>query len=58
MYTVKGYEVKNIKIEPGCYEIFAPDTNGKQVEMYVDPITGEQAAGQSNDDSDHGNDDS
>ncbi len=43
MYSGKGYDVKNIKIESGCYEIYALDTKGARVEIIVDPMTGEQA---------------
>ncbi|KKL71195.1 hypothetical protein LCGC14_2097340 [marine sediment metagenome] len=40
MYVEQGYEVKNIKIDEGCYEIYGIDANGERVEIYVDPVTG------------------
>lgn len=40
MYVEQGYEVKNIKIDEGCYEIYGIDDNGERVEIYVDPVTG------------------
>lgn len=41
MYVDKGFDVKNIKIEDGCFEVYAKDANGARVEIYVDPVTGE-----------------
>lgn len=35
----KGWEVKNIKIDDGCYEAYAIDETGARVESYFDPQT-------------------
>lgn len=39
-FVEKGYDVRNVKIENGCYEVYALDTNKARVELYVDPVTG------------------
>ncbi|MGB7317681.1 MAG: PepSY domain-containing protein [Planktotalea sp.] len=49
MYAEKGYDVKNLKSEDGCYEIYALDAKGKRVELLVDPMSGE-LLGTENDD--------
>lgn len=36
-----GYEVRRVKTENGCYELYAIDKNGAKVELYFDPVTGE-----------------
>ncbi len=36
--TAMGYDVKNIKVEDGCYEIYAIK-DGKRVEVYLNPVT-------------------
>lgn len=43
MYTEKGFTVKNIKVENGCYEVYAIDGKGARVEIIVDPMTGDVA---------------
>ena len=41
MYEEKGYEIKVFKeTDGGCYEIYGYE-NGKKVEIYIDPKTGE-----------------
>lgn len=35
----KGWEVRNIKVEDGCYEAYAIDDQGRRVEAYFDPET-------------------
>jgi hypothetical protein len=35
----EGWQVKNIKIDDGCYEAYAIDTSGARVEAYFDPQT-------------------
>lgn len=43
MYEEKGVEIKKWKISSGgCYEIYGYE-NGKRVEIYIDPWTGEIA---------------
>jgi len=37
----KGYDVRRIKRDDGCYEIYAIDKNGARVEIYINPVTGE-----------------
>jgi len=37
----KGYDVRRVKREEGCYEIYATDKNGARVEIYLNPVTGE-----------------
>lgn len=36
-----GYKVRQVKIEDGCYEIYALDKDGKRVEAYLNPVTAE-----------------
>jgi hypothetical protein len=36
-----GYEVRQVKEEDGCYEIYAIDKNGARAELYMNPVTGE-----------------
>ncbi|KKN75392.1 hypothetical protein LCGC14_0381360 [marine sediment metagenome] len=52
MYVEQGYDVKNIKIDEGCYEIYGLDANGERVEIYVDPVTGEPVDAMSEEGSD------
>ena len=35
--TDKGWTVKKIKVDEGCYEVYGKDENGKKVEAYFDP---------------------
>jgi hypothetical protein len=37
----KGYKVRNVKVEDGCYEIYAIDSEGRRVEAYLNPTTGD-----------------
>ena len=37
--TADGWSVKRIKIEDGCYEVYALDADGKRIESYFDPKT-------------------
>lgn len=34
-----GYDVKKVKIEKGCYEIYAIDKDGNKVEVLMNPET-------------------
>lgn len=36
-----GYDVRKIKREDGCYEVYAIDANGARVEIYLHPVSGE-----------------
>lgn len=38
--TALGYEVRRVKVENDCYEIYAIDTNKAKAEIYLDPVTG------------------
>jgi hypothetical protein len=33
----EGWTVKNIKLEDGCYEVYAKDAAGNRKEIYFDP---------------------
>jgi hypothetical protein len=35
-----GYEVRRVKVEKGCYELYAIDKNGAKFELFLDPVTG------------------
>lgn len=36
-----GFEVRRVKIEDTCYEIYAVAKDGKKSEIYLNPVTGE-----------------
>ena len=36
-----GYSVRKIETEDGRYEVKATDNEGRKVELYVNPVTGE-----------------
>lgn len=36
-----GYDVRSIKVDDGCLEAYAIDQNGRRVEVYFHPATGE-----------------
>ncbi len=36
-----GYQVRRIKMEDGCFEVYAIDDKGARVELYLRPDTGE-----------------
>ena len=37
--TDKGWEVRRIKEDGGCYEVYALDDKGQRVEAYFHPVT-------------------
>ncbi len=39
MLKKKGWEVRNIKIDGGCYEVYALDEKRERVEAYFHPVT-------------------
>ena len=39
--TEAGYEVRQVKVEDGCYEVYGIDSKGARVEAYFHPATGE-----------------
>ena len=36
-----GYDVRAVKIEDGCYELYAIDKDGRKLEAYLHPVTTE-----------------
>jgi hypothetical protein len=39
MLTAKGWQVRRIKIDGGCYEVYAMNERGERVEAYFHPRT-------------------
>ena len=39
MLKAKGWEVRNIKVDGGCYEVYALDEKQERVEAYFHPVT-------------------
>jgi hypothetical protein len=39
MAADKGWTLKRIKIDDGCYEIYATDKDGRRFEAKIDPAT-------------------
>jgi hypothetical protein len=37
--TEKGWQVRRIKEDGGCYEVYALDDKGQRVEAYFHPVT-------------------
>jgi hypothetical protein len=35
----KGWEIRNVKVDGGCYEVYAIDDKGERVEAYFHPVT-------------------
>ncbi len=35
----KGWQVRNVKVDGGCYEVYALDEMGERVEAYFHPVT-------------------
>lgn len=40
-FTSQGYDVRGVKVEKGGYEVYAIDKDGKRLETYVHPVSGE-----------------
>lgn len=36
-----GYDVRKVKVENGCYEIYAISSEDKKVEIFMNPVSGE-----------------
>ena len=36
-----GYEVRRVKSEDSCYEVYAVGKDGQMVEIYMNPVTGD-----------------
>ena len=39
MFTEKGYDVRKVKREDNCLEVYAIK-DGKKMEIYIDPVSG------------------
>ena len=39
MLTAKGWKVRRIKEDGGCYEVYALNDKGERVEAYFHPVT-------------------
>lgn len=37
--TAKGWKIRRIKVDGGCYEVYALDEKGERVEAYFHPKT-------------------
>ncbi len=35
--TAQGWDIKRIKVDGACYEVYTKDKNGRKVETYFDP---------------------
>lgn len=35
----KGWKVRRVKVDGGCYEVYALDDKGERVEAYFHPVT-------------------
>ncbi len=35
----EGWKIKKIKVDEGCYEVYATNADGKRMESYFDPKT-------------------
>ena len=39
MLKEKGWDIRNIKVDGGCYEVYAIDDKGERAEAYFHPVT-------------------
>ncbi|MGH8241870.1 MAG: PepSY domain-containing protein [Steroidobacteraceae bacterium] len=39
MLKEKGWDVRNVKVDGGCYEVYAIDEQGERVEAYFHPVS-------------------
>lgn len=44
MLKDKGWEVRNVKVDGGCYEVYAIDDKGERVEAYFHPVSLERVS--------------
>jgi len=35
----EGWDVRNVKVDGGCFEVYALDSKGERVEAYFHPVT-------------------
>jgi len=47
--TALGYDVRSVKAEDGCLEVYAMDKDGKRVEVLFHPGTGEMLKAKADD---------
>jgi hypothetical protein len=47
--TELGYQVRKVKVEDNCYEVYGIDQKGTKTEIYFNPVTGVVAQTKSND---------
>ena len=38
--SAKGYNVRSIKTEKGCYEVYGVSADGKRAEIFFHPVSG------------------
>jgi hypothetical protein len=46
--TGQGWQVRRIKVDGGCYEVYALNDKGERVEAYCHPVTFEPVATERN----------
>jgi hypothetical protein len=46
--TGQGWQVRRIKVDGGCYEVYALNDKGQRVEAYFHPVTFEPVATERN----------
>jgi hypothetical protein len=39
MLKQKGWQVRNVKVDGGCYEVYALDEKRERIEAYFHPVT-------------------
>jgi hypothetical protein len=42
--TDKGWKIRRVKVDGGCYEVYAVTAKGDRIEAYFHPLTLEQVA--------------
>ena len=47
--TDMGWQVRQVKIDDGCYEVYAIDAEGRRAEVYFDPQTLQPVGGERED---------
>ncbi|MDW6024785.1 PepSY domain-containing protein [Mesorhizobium sp. BAC0120] len=45
-FGADGTKVRQVKVEGGCYEVYAVTKDGAKVEKLVNPVTGEVVGGE------------
>lgn len=39
--TDLGYTVRSVKVEDGCFEVYAMNAKGERAEVYMNPVSGD-----------------